>query len=105
MQSSGGISGPWTSKRSRNRPADQPTPSRTSELMPSVADQQAVDEEADREAADGARRAAAEQAEADDQRRQHVGTDVEEFDLGEEGELQDHAEHRDQRRCGRRSRE
>ena len=67
-------------------------PSRTSEEHAERLDQQAVDEEADREAGHGAGQAAAEQAEGDDQRRQDVGTDVEEFDLGEEGELQQHAD-------------
>src|SRR5215212_936388 len=52
-------------------------------------DQQAVEQEASPEAADGAGQRAAEEAEDDDQGRQQVGADVEEGDLGEEGELQD----------------
>ena len=63
-------------------------------------DQQAVEQEADREAGDGAGQAAAEQAEADDQRGQHVGADVEELDLGEEGELQEDAEQPDDDQAG-----
>ena len=64
-------------------------------------DQQAVEQEADREAGDRAGHRAAEQAERDDQRRQHVGAGVEERHLGEEGELQEHAEQRRSRPGGR----
>jgi len=63
-------------------------------------DQQAVEQQAGREAADGAGQRAAEEAEHDDQRRQQVGADVEEGDLGEEGELQDHAADDDRDQAG-----
>ena len=60
--------------------------------------QQAVEQEADREAADRTRQSAAQKAERDDHRRQQVGADVEDGDAREEAELQQH------RRAGRRGR-
>ena len=94
-QSSGTTRRLWISKRSRNIPrriADRDQHQRgAAERL----DQQAVEQEADREAGDRAGHRPAEEAEADDQRGQHVGADVEEFDLGEEGQLQEHAEEPD----------
>src|SRR4051794_32868228 len=55
-------------------------------------DQQAVEQEPDREAADRPRQGAAEEAQDHDQRRQHIGADVEGRNLGEEGELEDDAD-------------
>ena len=62
---------------------------------------QAIDEEADREAGHGTRHAAAEQAEDDDERGKDVGAGIEECHAGEEGELEQHDQNRDQDEAGK----